>query len=147
MRNGVEFNVDTNVRIIATVDGEVTDDVSEHNMVTDQGLNRICQMLVSSRIINRMLFGTGSNPVSVNDTTLQTPVGSPYSIIQSNVSSRTITLLAIIPTPDLHNVLIREVGLIDSSGDMVARMVLPAGILKTNQKAVQATWSIIIGRV
>jgi len=139
------LSIDVNVELIGIVDNVITDDVKVHNLITDRGLQRMGNLLTTTDIINRIAFGSGANPANISDIALQTQIGI-YNLIQNDVTGRTLTAITMVPLLDLVGQTIREVGLFDSGNNLIARAVLPAPINKTNQKAVQASWSIIFNR-
>jgi hypothetical protein len=136
---------ESNVEIIVYSEDGSVEHIYDHNLITNVGLNRIGALASTDEKLNRIAIGIGTTPAAVTDTALANQVGV-YQIVDSTSTSRTVTLIAFIPMADLVGRALSEVGLLDTSNQLFARMVLPSVINKTDQKGVQMTWSLIFDR-
>jgi hypothetical protein len=113
------------------------------NLVVNAGLDNIAELLTGAGYaITDIEFGTSATAATATDTTI---TGAFSKVIDSDSVSSPgkAVFLASLTTAENNGMTIREIGLIDSNGDLFARIVIPA-IVKTNLITVSVEWTINI---
>lgn len=126
--------------------------VSERdNIVTTVGKNSLASLLNSASagtsVVTHMGFGSGTNPVAVGDTILQTElVGNGYAraaVARSNPSANVIQYVATL-TGITATVTVQEAGLFNAatSGSLFAHQLTGAVTLSSSSDSLQVTWQV-----
>lgn len=114
-----------------------------HNRVPNSGRNLLRDLLTGDAVtgVTKFALGTGATATTNADVALVAEV-LRADVSQLVKSSLTLTVKYFLSSVTLNGTTIREAGLFNTAGTLIARYVLPTPIAKTSAIAVTFSWSI-----
>lgn len=127
------------------INGEVTDSLSQSNLVVSGGKNFFAERILgfSNRLIDTIAIGSSSVSAQLTDVELLDE-RAKRDIEFSQRENNILLFLATFPE-GVGSGVIREVGLFDNNDIMICRSVLQTQFTKTENEFLNVTWKLQIG--